>query len=327
MHALRLCVIQEAAVLRLSGTGNSVYTVAMHPSRRRFLQSTTPLLLSAPLATAEPTAATLQGRIYRTLKIGMVKDGATLADKFRIAKEAGFQGIELNPPGLNIEETLAAIASSGLPVDGTVCNSHWNIRHTSPDPAVRAKALEHLKGALHETKAVGGHTVLLVVGHGDDGPEDEIWPRSIANIAQAVPLAAELGVSIAIENVWNHFLYDHKSGPEQSAEKFVRYVDEFASPWVGMQFDIGNHWKFGQPGEWIRALGKRIIKLDIKGFSRASDKFAPIGEAPDDLPWADVRAALVEINFHGWCAAEVSGGNLTELKKVADGINRVLSLT
>ncbi len=298
----------------------------MNPNRRRFLQSAAPLLLSGPLVAAEPSVPGLQGHIYRTLKIGMVKEGATLADKFRIAKEAGFQGIELNPPGLDIEETLAAIKATGLPVDGTVCNSHWKIRHTSPDPAVRAQALEDLKGALRETKAIGGHTVLLVVGHGDDGPEEEIWPRSVANIAQAVPLAAELGVAIAIENVWNHFLYNHNAGPDQNAEKFVRYVDEFQSPWVGMQFDIGNHWKFGQPGAWIRALGKRIIKLDIKGFSRAADKFTPIGEAPDDLPWEDVRAALQEINYHGWCAAEVSGGNLGELKKVADGINRVLGL-
>ncbi|MBU6301559.1 MAG: sugar phosphate isomerase/epimerase [Verrucomicrobia bacterium] len=297
----------------------------MTPSRRRFLLAATPLL-AAPLTAAPPAASSLQGRVYRTLKIGMVKEGATLTDKFRIAREAGFQGIELDPPGLDIAQTLAAIESSGLPVDGTVCNSHWQIRHTSPDPAMRAKALEHLKTALRETKAIGGHTVLLVVGHGEDGPEEEIWRRSIDNIAQAVPLAAELGVSIAIENVWNHFLYDHKGGPEQSVEKFVRYVDEFASPWVGMQFDIGNHWKFGQPGEWIRALGKRIIKLDIKGFSRAVDKFAPIGEEPDDLPWADVRAALLEINYHGWCAAEVSGGNLEQLKKVAGGINRVLGL-
>jgi hexulose-6-phosphate isomerase len=298
----------------------------MTPTRRRFLQSAAPLLLSGQLAAAESSATGLQGRIYRTLKIGMVKDGSTLADKFRIAKEAGFEGIELNPPGLQIDETLAAIEATGLPVDGTVCNSHWKIRHTSPDPAVRAQALEDLKAALRETKAIGGHTVLLVAGHGEDGPEEEIWPRSVANIAQAVPLAAELGVSIAIENVWNHFLYNHNGGPEQSAEKFVRYVDDFESPWVGMQFDIGNHWKFGQPGEWIRALGKRIIKLDIKGFSRAADKFTPIGEATDDLPWADVRAALLDINYHGWCAAEVSGGNLDDLKKVADGINRVLSL-
>jgi hexulose-6-phosphate isomerase len=137
-------------------------------------------------------------------------------------------------------------------------------------------------------------------------------------------LAAELGVAIAIENVWNHFLYDHQGGTDQTADKFARYVDEFHSPWVGMQFDIGNHWKFGNPGDWIRHLDKRVVKLDIKGFSRATDKFTPIGE--DDLPWADVRSALAAIRFHGWCAAEVSGGDLDELKKVSAAIDRVLGL-
>jgi hexulose-6-phosphate isomerase len=140
----------------------------------------------------------------------------------------------------------------------------------------------------------------------------------------AIPLAAELGVVIAIENVWNQFLYDHDGGPDQGAEKFVRYVDEANSPWVGMQFDIGNHWKYGDVGTWIRALGKRIVKLDIKGFSRKSGQFTKIGE--DDLPWDDVRAALIEIGYTGWIAAEVGGGGPERLKDIAENIDRVLRL-
>jgi hexulose-6-phosphate isomerase len=104
----------------------------------------------------------------------------------------------------------------------------------------------------------------------------------------------------------------------------VKYVDEFESPWVGMQFDIGNHWKYGNPGDWIRALGKRVIKLDIKGFSREQSKFTGIGEG--DLDFADVRRALLEINFYGWCAAEVGGGNSERLEEVAGRMDRVLGL-
>ena len=126
----------------------------------------------------------------------MVGVKGSLTDKFKAAKEAGFAAIELGAPGFNIDEVNAAIAESGLPVDGSVCAAHWQVRHTDPDPEVRAKALETLKQALRDTKAVGGHTVLLVVGHGKDGPEEEIWPRSVENIAQAVPFAAELGVAI-----------------------------------------------------------------------------------------------------------------------------------
>jgi hexulose-6-phosphate isomerase len=198
------------------------------------------------------------------------------------------------------------------------------VRHTDPDAAVRANALETLKEAIRSTHAVGGNTALLVLGHGKDGDEKSIWERSMANLREAIPVAADYGVYIAIENVWNHFLYDHEGKPEQTADKFAKFVDEADSPWVGMQFDIGNHWKYGDPGAWIRTLGKRIVKLDIKGFSRAQDKFTPIGD--DDLPWDSVRQNLMKIGFQGWVAAEVAGGDLAELRNVAAAIDRVLQL-
>ncbi len=273
---------------------------------------------------AAEVEAPLQGRIYKTLKIGMVKGGGSMAEKFEIARAAGFDGIELNAPGFDVDEVAGAVESTGFPVDGTVCGSHWKIRHSDPDESVRAQALVDLKQALIDTKAVGGHTVLLVVGHGKDGTEEEVWQRSVSNIREAVPLAAKLGVSIAIENVWNQFGYDHDGGSDQTAEKLVKYVDEFESPWVGMQFDIGNHWKYGNPGDWIRELGKRVIKLDIKGFSREEGKFKGIGEG--DLDFDDVRRALLEINFYGWCAAEVGGGDSARLKEVAVRMDRVLGL-
>lgn len=296
-------------------------------TRRHLLHTATAFgagLLAPSLRANEAIPHALAGRLYKTLKIGMIKVEGGMEEKFRTAKEAGFQGVELNAPGFDIAEVRAAIANTGLPVDGTVCSSHWNIRHTSPDAAIRAQALEDLKQALRDTHAIGGHTVLLVAGKGEDGPESEIWPRSVDNIARAIPLAAELGVAIAIENVWNQFLYDHDGGSDQTAEKFVRYVDDFNSPWVGMQFDIGNHWKYGSMGDWIRQLGKRVIKLDIKGFSRAEGKFTPIGQG--DIDYADVRKALHEINFHGWVAAEVADGDLDYLKGVASEMDSALGL-
>lgn len=296
-------------------------------SRRRFLQGSTALLAASPLLASgkeSSSQVSLQGRLYKTLKIGMVRVDGTLTDKFKAAKAAGFQGIELNAPNYDVAETRRAIDESGLPVDGTVCSSHWQVRHTDPDPAVRAQALATLKESLRKTHAVGGHTTLLVCGHGKDGTEEECWERSVENVAQAIPLAAELGVAIAIENVWNHFCYDHDGGPDQSADKFVKYCDELNSPWVGMQFDIGNHWKYGATGDWIRALGRRIVKLDAKGFSREQNTFTKIGEG--DLDWADVSKALKEINFHGWCAAEVGGGGPERLAEVSANMDRVFGL-
>ena len=266
----------------------------------------------------------LKDRLYKTLKIGMIGVKGSLADKFQAAKDAGFEGVELSAPGLNVGETRAAIEKTGLPVDGVVCADHWGVRHTDPDAGVRAKALATLKRALEQTHAVGGHTVLLVVGHGKDGDHSELVKRSADNIAQAIPLAARLGVAIAIENVWNHFLYQHGGPNDQAADPFVEYVDAFQSPWVGMQFDIGNHWKYGDMAAWIRALGKRIVKLDVKGFSRAKDKFTKIGEG--DIPWPEIRKALSEIGFHGWCAAEVGGGGPDRLREISANMDRAFGL-
>ena len=262
--------------------------------------------------------------IYKTLKIGMVKVEGSLTEKFKAVKAAGFDGIELNAPGLNVIQTRRAIVESALPVDGTVCTSHWNVRHSDPSEETRAQALEDLKDAIRQTHAVGGHSVLLVPGHGKDGLEKEIWSRSIGNIKKALPLAAHLGIYIAIENVWNHFLYDHEGDSNQTAAKLARYVDEFDSPWVGMQFDIGNHWKYGDTGAWIRTLRNRIMKLDAKGFSRKKDEFRKIGEG--DLDWSDVRKALDEIHFHGWCAAEVKGGDSERLREISENLDKALIL-
>lgn len=311
-----------------SGTANH----SVGPHRRDFLARTalagaaltTAALMPNAASASDPDHKTKPRRLLKTLKFGMVKIPGSMADKFRGVKAAGYDGIELDAPTINVDEIKAAIKETGLPVDGSVCSTHWKITHTNSDAKVRAQALADLQAALRQTHAVGGHTVLLVVGVGDDGPESEIWPRAVENIKQAIPLAAELGVTIAIENVWNKFLYEHNGPNNQSADKFAKFVDEFKSPFVGMQFDIGNHWKYGNPAEWIRTLGTRIVKLDIKGYSRKINNWAEMLE--DDLPWAEVRQALDDINFHGWVAAEVGGGDQERLAKIAKQIDRALNI-
>lgn len=266
------------------------------------------------LAADEPVASK-QATIYTTLKIGMVGVEGTLTDKFRAVKNAGFDGIELNAPGFDVEEVLAAKRATGLPVDGTVGANHWTIRHTSAKAEDRKTALMELKQAIRDTHAVGGNTTLLVVGHGNDGKEQELIERSVENISQALPLASYYGVIIAVENVWNHFLYDHGGGRDQTAEKLAAYIDAFNSPWVGVQYDVGNHWKYGDCAEWIRTLGKRIVKLDAKSYSREKEEWGQT-ITDCDIDWAAVRQALVDINYHGWAAAEVGGGNEARLVEI-----------
>ena len=118
--------------------------------------------------------------------------------------------------------------------------------------------------------------------------------------------------------------YQHDAPPEQTPDAFIRFVDSFQSPWVGMYYDLGNHWKYGQPADWLRAFGRRSVKLDVKGFSRAEDRFTEITEC--DLPWTEVQKALAEVEFSGWITAEVEGGGVERLTVVREQMQRVFGL-
>jgi len=190
----------------------------------------------------------------------------------------------------------------------------------------RDRGRANIEHCIRVSHAAGGSGVLIVVGRGDDGPADVIEARARKEIQTLLPLASALGQMILVENVWNKMMYDHDAPPEQGAEGFVKFVDSFNSPWVGMYYDIGNHWKYGQPGEWIRTFGHRCVKLDLKGFSRAKNKFVDITSTDDDIPWDDVRKALNDIGFAGWATAEVKGGDLKRLTLVREQMQKAFGL-
>lgn len=246
--------------------------------------------------------------IKLSLKCGMADFGTNLAEKFRTLRELGYDGVELDSPGgQNKKEALAASLATGLPIHGVVDSIHWHTRLSDPDPETRAKGLEGLLTAIRESHATGGTSVLLVPGVVDATTNhDQACERSIDGIRKALPLAAELGIHILIENVWNRMFYTEDGGNAQSAEKLAAYLDEIDSPWVGSYFDIGNHRRFGDPAAWIRTLGRRIVKLDVKDWG-VKGGFGRIGEG--DVDWPEVRKALRDIRFTGWATAEVKGGD------------------
>ena len=125
---------------------------------------------------------------------------------------------------------------------------------------------------MRDAKRYGASSVLLVPARREQASLLRRTPTRVhkTEIRKAIPLAEELGVKIAIENVWNHFLLS----PLEAA----RYVDEFNSPGVGWHFDVGNVIHFGWPEQWIRILGKRIQKLHIKEFSRKKRRRAGLVE-------------------------------------------------
>jgi len=271
-------------------------------------------------------------RILLSCKLGMIPkelSGKKLSgtDRLRMAGEAGFDGVDFDQAGeFTAEQVREAVRESGVFVHNAINHAHWSQRLTSAKEEERARGRANIEHCIRVSHAAGGSGVLIVVGRGGDGPTDVIEQRAREEIKKMLPLAASLGQMILFENVWNQMMYEHNAPPEQGAERFVQFVDSFNSPWVGMYYDIGNHWKYGQPGEWIRTFGHRCVKLDVKGFSRAKNKFVDITSADDDLPWDQVRKALDDIGFTGWATAEVGGGNVERLTLVREQMEKAFGL-
>ncbi len=262
--------------------------------------------------------------VYKSVKWGMIGEKISVLDKFKLLQDLGYDGVELDSPGgVNKKEALEASIATGLPIHGVVDSTHWNIRLSSKDEATRERGLQDLLTAIKDSHYCHGNAVLLVAGHGQDGTQEEIAARSVAQIKKALPLAAKLGVHILIENVWNSMGYVHNGPADQTADGIAKFIDDCQSGWVGSYFDIGNHRKYGVPSQWARTLGKRIIKCDVKDFNHKTDKWADIGEGTVD--WPEVCKALAEINFHGWVTAEVGGGNRERLKKIKAQMDQVFS--
>ena len=290
--------------------------------RRDFLNAASLAAASGLLAmSSQPAlAANEKPSLRKALKLSMVGGKGSLVEKFKLAKEAGFEGIDVDSDQ-PIEDVKRAMNESGLIVHGMVDYVHWGQPLSSPDPAVRAKGVEVLLKCIRETKIFGGTTVLLVpaVVNKEVSYEDA-YHRSQLEIRKCIPLAKELGIKILFENVWNNFLL--------SPVEMKRYIDEFDSPVVGSYFDVGNIVNYGWPEHWIRTLGPRIGKLDIKEFSRkiANEKGkgagfgVEIGEG--DCDWPAVLAALKEINYSGWATAEVGGGELPRLTEIAQRMDK-----
>lgn len=286
----------------------------------------TPLPIELAGPDSGPPSAT-KPWLRKTLKDNMIKiDPLSSFDpwmqRFMNAKRAGFAGLEIETGDVNVEHAVAVARSTGMVIDGTVGGYHWAVTHTNPDAAIREKAQSLMTASLKQTAALGAKTFLIVPGHGRDGTVDEVTSRAARAIQDAIPLAEQLGVQILIENVWNQMFYDSSGDANQSADALAAFVDSFDSPFVGVQFDLGNHWKFGDVAQWVRTLGPRIRKLDIKGFSRVTGKFTPITQG--DIDWPSVKKALVEIGFTGWLAAEVSGGDVDALTVVAGQMDAAL---
>ena len=280
-------------------------------------------------AADDPVPATPKKR--RPLKkayFGLPTGAGSLVDKFKILKDAGFDGLQLNMPAkdLPVETVQEALKESGLQLEGTCDSEHWKLHLSSPEASIRQAGLDALMESMRQCKALGGTSVLLVPGVCNEKVSyDDAYKRSQDEIRKAVPLAQELGIRIAVENVWNNL---HLS-PLEAA----RYIDEINSPMVGWYFDIGNVIKFGWPEQWIHILGKRIMKIHVKEYSRPlMDKQGPGAGFRVDLlegsnNWHAIMTALDDVGYTSpdhWATIEMAGGDTNRMKTLSSQLDRIL---
>jgi hexulose-6-phosphate isomerase len=282
-------------------------------NRRTFLSASASTLLAGNLL-ADGAA---RPKLKFAVKYGMIGPGKTALEKFELIKKIGFAGVEIDSPsGLNLKEANEAQKATGIKIHGVIDSVHWRDTLSSPDEKVREKGLKALLGAIEDARIVGADTVLLVPGVvNKEVSYEQCYERSQAEVKKAIPAAEKAKVKIAIEVVWNNFI----TKPDQ----LIQYIDDFKSEWVGAYFDCSNMLKYGvSSADWIRKLGKRMLKFDLKGYSK--EKGFNVGIGDGDENWPEIMKALADVGYNGWATAEVGGGGERVLRDVYDRMRKVM---
>ena len=276
--------------------------------------------LAGAAAAAQNLRASARLPIKKAVLWSMLPANLSEADKFQLAKDSGFAEVECQttPDKAKAEELLAASKKAGVRIHSVMNMDHWKFPLSSPDQSVVDKSIAGMETSLRNAKLWGADTVLLVPAVVNaEITYEQAYERSQKNIQKLLPLAKELNVVIAVEEVWNKFLI--------SPVDFAKYVDSFNSPLVRAYFDVGNVVLYGYPQQWIRTLGPRIAKLHIKDFyfRKGETKWVGLGEG--DIAWKAIYQALADIGYSGTATVELSGGDGVYLKDVSGRFEKILN--
>ena len=241
-----------------------------------------------------------------------------LEECLRLAKDAGFDGIELNydldndlspKSGTKEYHAIRRLADKiGIQISGLCSFLFWPYPLTSNDPAKRARALE-LGGLMTQAAHDLGVENLLVVPGAvhipwrtdyEPVPNDECDKRAKEAIGKLLPTAEKLKVSMNIENIFfNGYL--------MTPGEMIAFVDSFKSEWLKVHFDTGNIMMFQFPEHWISQLGGRIKNVHLKEFTKKGtdyslETFHPLLDGTTN--WPAVMEAFAAVNYKGYVTFE-----------------------
>ena len=256
--------------------------------------------------------------LLKACQFGMLPRNLPNAEKLALAQRCGFDGIEHSPmaDAAAAKELGALSRQAGVPIH-SISYGGWGAPLSDPRPEVVDKGLAGMEAALRSAKAQGAEVVLLVPAVvTEEVSYADAWSRSQKNIRKLLPLAQELRVTIAVENVWNEFLL--------SPLEFARYVDEFDHPWLRAYVDVGNMILFGFAQDWVRTVGKRIVRIHLKDFRRKGSEWTNLLDG--DVNWPQVRKALGEIGYSSYMTTELAGGDEAYLTDLAQRIDKIIAM-
>ena len=287
--------------------------------RRTFVQSIAAVAASSRFAPPAPDSA--DGR--KAVLVSMLPKDLSYADRFALAREAGFDAIEMQTiaEAEEAHEAREASTRAGLRIHSVMNADHWRFPLSSADRGVVDRGVAGMEASLRNAALWGADAVLLVSAVVDPATSyGDAWRRSQRVIRERLlPLAKDLAVVIAVEEVWNKFLL--------SPLEFARYVDELESRWLKAYFDVGNVVFYGYPQDWIRTLGPRIAKVHLKDFQldRPNGRFAWKNIGEGDIDWPAVRRAFDDAGYRGMFTTELSPGDAVYLKDVSARVDRFLA--
>jgi L-ribulose-5-phosphate 3-epimerase len=284
-------------------------------NRRTFIS------MAAAMSSTMSLSAATRLPIRKAILITMLPKDLSLPDGLKLAKDVGFDELECQTvtDPKQAEAIKVAAEKAGVRIHSVMNMAHWSFPLNASDPEIVKKGMDGMETSLRNAHLWGADTVLLVpaVVNPKFSYFQDAWTRSQQQIRKLLPLAEELKVVIAIEEVWNKFLV--------SPADFARYVDEFASPWVKAYLDVGNMVFYGYPQDWIRVMGKRIAKLHIKDFRFRNGQTQWVALREGDIDWMEIYQALADVGYQGTATVELDGGDAAYLREVSHRFDLILS--